>query len=688
MGSDIRTKNSKESSPSSLDPSPTRKELESSASNLLQLLEEFCKQSTLNARLYHFSRIVEWVRSANKSSSGSARTKNLKDALTLLEEDAPLRARFQKTFHALLGEAQAVSLIAEAGLHPRESLWSEAVRRMVERILPSAIEDSNLSKLVYRLHSDGRHIQGFLNERDELFGRLVAVLTPADDPAAWNRQRLDLQQALCLLGAHVAGVGLSPEVRERCHPYRVDESPFYRVQQLADELAHVDASAKDTPLLPSFRTEAARCRSELEYMHERMEDRGVSTALEFDISTIEQALRRMDCIASVLFPGGADVFREVKRLLDDVMRARAEDLSFSAVVRENTGLLARKIVERTGKTGEHYIANNPGEYWGMWKAALGGGLLTVATAAIKMKILVAGLPPFFDGLLAGTNYAISFLVLQALGLALATKQPSMTAATYARIVRMTHGKERLEKLTEFISRISRTQLAAALGNLLTVSLGAVLFARLWIYWFSRPYLPASSSAHVYETLNPLASGTSLYAALTGVVLWISALAGGWVENFAIYNRLPEAIADHPWGLRLGVDRMRRAASIFERNISGWSTSIVLGYLLGFIPLVGHLFGVPLDVRHVTLSTGTLALAAASLGKDWLYRGWFLHTLFGIAVIFVLNLGVSFGIASWVALRAYDVPYADHVQLLKYVVKSFFRSPGRFLYSTRAFPDPD
>jgi site-specific recombinase len=221
-----------------------------------------------------------------------------------------------------------------------------------------------------------------------------------------------------------------------------------------------------------------------------------------------------------------------------------------------------------------------------------------------MKIIVAGLPPFFEGLLAGTNYAISFLVLQALGLALATKQPSMTAATYARIVRMTQGKERLEKLTEFMSRISRTQLAAALGNLLTVSLGAVLFARLWIYWFSRPYLPISSSAHVYETLNPLASGTALYAALTGVVLWISALAGGWVENFAVYNRLPEAIADHPWGLRVGVDRMKRAANIFERNISGWSTSIVLGYLLGFIPLVGHLFGVPLDVRHVTLSTGS------------------------------------------------------------------------------------
>jgi site-specific recombinase len=682
MVSRAGSKDSPDSPSSSLDSSPVSKRLEASGTRLPRILEEFCQQSTLNARLQHFSRLVEWIRSENKSSLISARIKRLEDVLSLLEEDAALRAKFQNIFHLMLGDIQAVSLIAEAGLHPRESLWSEVFRRMAERVLPSAREDADLSKLVFRLNPDGRYIHGFLGWPDELFDRIVRVLTPVDDPLAWNRQRVDLQQSLCLLGTHVAGVGLSPEVRERCHPYLVDESPFYRVQQFANELVHVDSPAKGLKLLNSFRAETIRCQAELEYVHERMEDKGVSTALEFDISTIERALRRMDCIASVLFAGDAAGFREVKRLLDDVMRARLEDLSLSAVVSENAGLLARKIVERTGKTGEHYIANTRSEYWGMWKAALGGGLLTVATAAIKIKIAVAGLPPFFEGVLVGTNYAISFLVLQALGLALATKQPSMTAATYAKIVRMTQGTERLEKLTVFIGRISRTQLAAALGNLLTVTLGAVLFARAWMYWFSRPYLPASSSAHVYETLNPLASGTVLYAALTGVVLWISALVGGWVENFAVYNRLPEAIADHPLGLRVGVDRMKRAATIFERNISGWSTSIVLGYLLGFIPLLGHFFGMPLDVRHVTLSTGMLALAAASLGKDWLYRGWFIHTLFGIAVIFVLNLGVSFGIASWVALRAYEVPYSDHVQLLKYVVKGFFRSPRRFLYPTR------
>ena len=124
--------------------------------------------------------------------------------------------------------------------------------------------------------------------------------------------------------------------------------------------------------------------------------------------------------------------------------------------------------------------------------------------------------------------------------------------------------------------------------------------------------------------------------------------------------------------------MKRLADAVAINLSGWTTSIVLGYLLGFVPVLGEFFGIPLDVRHVTLSTGTVTLAAASFGKDWFYRGWLIHTVFGIAVTFVLNLGVSFSIAASIAMRAYGVPWHDQFALLRYVFRSFLSSPGSFL----------
>jgi site-specific recombinase len=315
----------------------------------------------------------------------------------------------------------------------------------------------------------------------------------------------------------------------------------------------------------------------------------------------------------------------------------------------------------------------------MWRAAAGGGLLTVFTAAVKMRVMESHFPLAIEGLFIGTDYAISFVLLQVFGFALATKQPSMTAATLAGIVRQNRGVARWSRISEFAADISRTQLAAAFSNVLAVCTGAVLFEALWTHVFRTHYLPEQSAEHVYQTLHPFTSGTALFAAFTGVILWLAAVIGGWMENFVVYHRLPEAIAQHPLGNRLGLRRMRSAATWLECNAASWSTSIVLGYLLGFAPVVARFFGVPLDVRHVTLSTGTLALAAARFGTSSFGHGWLYYAAAGIGITFVLNLSVSFAIASIVALRAYDVPRREQLQILRFLISEVLSSPLYFVY---------
>jgi site-specific recombinase len=204
--------------------------------------------------------------------------------------------------------------------------------------------------------------------------------------------------------------------------------------------------------------------------------------------------------------------------------------------------------------------------------------------------------------------------------------------------------------------------------------------------FSAHYLPEQTARHVYETLHPFSSANAFDAALTGVILWLAAMIGGWCENFAVYHRLPAAIAAHPLGQRFGIRRMQRIATGFENNIASWSTSIVLGFLMGFTPEVARFFGLPLDVRHVTLSTGMLALAAARYGTAAFGHHWFYEAVAGIGITFVLNLGVSFSIASVVALRAYNVQRSERLSILKYVLGQVVRSPLRFLYPVDAAPE--
>jgi site-specific recombinase len=74
-----------------------------------------------------------------------------------------------------------------------------------------------------------------------------------------------------------------------------------------------------------------------------------------------------------------------------------------------------------------------------------------------------------------------------------------------------------------------------------------------------------------------------------------------------------------------------------------------------------------------------AFAAARFGPSAFVQVWLYSAMVGIAMMFVLNLGVSFAIASFVALRAYDVRHKERASLLRYVFGQMMSSPLQFLF---------
>ena len=643
---------------------------------LATLLHLFCEATTLHGRRSVFVQIVRWTR---EEGGGGGELARLTLLLDILESDAALQAAVRQSLGKLLSEIDSLALFAEIGLPSVHPFTTEIMRRLFGRVLPSARDDTDAAKLLMDLYASEKDVRRFTVQPAEVFERTSRVLTPEDDPAFWERQLHDLQEAMRLLAARISGAGLTPEMRDRTTSHSIARSPFYELVRKTEELIVASETPECAASLDAWKQNVARCRQEMEQVYEHMHAEGISVELVFDLKTIHACLTRMEAIAAVL--SAADettLLASVHALLSRLEEGNLEDKRVSSLLRENLNMLARKMVDRTGDTGEHYIANNRAEYLWMWRAAIGGGLLTVFTAALKMRIVEAHLPMFFEGFAAGTNYAVSFILLQVFGLVLATKQPATTAATFARIIRDNRGKERSTKLTEFVSRITSTQLAAALGNVLAVSAGAVVFNWLYRTLFTEAYLARESASHVYETLHPFASGTAIYAIITGIILWLAALGGSWIENAAVYYHFTDAIAQHPFGLRISERATRRFAQVVRHNMGGWATSVVLGYLLGFTPVVGAIFGVPLDVRHVTLSTGTLALAAARFGTGGLGDRWFLYAVVGIAVIFVLNLTVSFMIALFVALRAYDIGWREQLGILRSVAQEAMRAPMRFI----------
>ena len=360
-----------------------------------------------------------------------------------------------------------------------------------------------------------RRLDRFVEQQQFVFDRLVRLLWPHLGTASARHLREDLRQAMCLLAARVAGRGASAAVRRRGSARLVENSPFYQLVFATERLVRADTPARRLAEMAEWRESVGRCIDELEQIHLHMEDAGVSSALVYDLRSMEATLDRMQILAAVYLeettgasgsPAAEPGRAAVRTLTNTLLYGRLADMRLRTLMRENLNLLARKTVERTGHGGEHYIAHTRQDYWLMWRAAAGGGLLTVFTAALKMRVMEAHLPLAIEGFLIGTDYAVSFLLLQIFGFALATKQPSMTAAALAGIVRENRGTARWSKISEFAADISRTQLAAAFSNVIAVCAGAVLFETVWAHLFKTHYLPMQSAQHVYQTLHPFTSG--------------------------------------------------------------------------------------------------------------------------------------------------------------------------------------
>jgi site-specific recombinase len=123
--------------------------------------------------------------------------------------------------------------------------------------------------------------------------------------------------------------------------------------------------------------------------------------------------------------------------------------------------------------------------------------------------------------------------------------------------------------------------------------------------------------------------------------------------------------------------MQRISAVLQRNLGAWATSIVLGCLLGFTPVLGHYFGLPLDIRHVTLSLARSRWQLrASVRKPG--PGLALHSRCRNCRCLCTQLFVSFTIVGIVALRAYDVTLFEQLSILRYLVREGLKSPLKFI----------
>jgi len=594
------------------------------------------------------------------ATAGNPALARLRLLVEALERVEPVRVRFQTVVHAVLSQTRAIKLFGEIGMPNDRGLLAETTDRLARRVLPEPPQPYELWPLCSKIARSLGDLAWLGPEADPLLLRLASV-----GGSAWEPLRPSIIDAISMITTRIAALGMAEAFRSRTAVSGVRDSPLYHLTRARPE--------EMSPLI-------AAARRHLEQTRIALEERGVSIDVVYSIDAIERGLARIELLLPFADPDDANPpTYEIRALLADLGRGLVGARSFTQLMSDNLRLLARKVIERAGRTGEHYVTSSRREYWKMLGSAAGGGVLTCGTAMAKFLVKWSYFPLFIDGLMSSVVYAGSFVVMQLLGFTLATKQPSMTAAALAGSIRDRAGPGRLDELVPMIARIARSQFAAAVGNVAAVIITCLLVDQLLLRARGSPFLDAKDAAATVASFDPLGSGTIFFAALTGVLLWMSSLAAGWFENWIVYRRLPEAIEHHHWRKQLGRERMARWARFLEKQAAGFGGSVSLGVLLGMLPVFAKFFGLPLDVRHVTLSSGSLTFALSSMGVESLGWSAVISAWVGIAIIGLLNFGVSFALALVVALRARDVPVGERRTLPGAVLRRFVRRPLEFFY---------
>ena len=629
----------------------------------------------------------------------------------------------------LLETRRHTSLYSDVGILSNDGFFTELKKRIAYRILPPALDDLYLSDTLDRVlcrEDDYQWIRAVPNaDWLELFDVVANAAAPdgvEHEAAESSRARkvvlAGLLDAIRTLSCRVCALGLEPRLIHAHMEIEEVDSPFLmqniEANKYLDDYGRLMAGEVDT-------MEDARhllvmldqCENVVLKIRRGALASGTSVALTYLLVALTQSIDRLRKLLFLVDTSGALPSAptvDVETLANEatpptepptsLRRAAAVDLAqelaeahntkyeVRGLLRDNIDLLARNVTENASRTGEHYIAERRADLRGMFASSAGAGIIIGFMALIKILISYQHRAPLIEALLYSLNYAAGFMLVHVLHFTIATKQPAMTAARIAAALHDTaqRGSSRrqvdVDSMAALVNKVFRTQIVAVLGNLATVIPVAWAVALAW-YWIVGTHLVNPVKAeHLIEDSHPWHSLALLHAAIAGVWLFVSGLVSGYYDNKAMYTRMGQRVQQLRWLRRLlGEERRARFARYVEDNLGGLMGNFVFGVLMGITGTVGFLLGLPLDVRHVTFSSANLAIGFVGLGQQ-LDPETIAITFLGIALIGMVNLLVSFGLALWVALRARKVRFRHGFRLLRALGRRLRAAPLDFFIGPR------
>lgn len=641
----------------------------------------------------------------------------LRYLLQLLDRNLQWKARVALTLQGIVRDMDAMALLCDSGMPAHSGFSGALLERLQASLIPPAPNTRDLAALftlMFPSADDAQWVAALprelLEKCSELFtyqdsaeGDAAAEDISGNAPRPYHRLSAELLAALHNLAGQIGSTGLSKAIRTRLSEQRLDALPFYKLPRAmlavetaaeieAIEDAHGHAPGISKTLLQEvnyLRALLDECLRALQDVHAHLDENGVSVDIVFQVERMRARITRAERLLEAWLAIGQQgkSVEPVASLFADLIFANHASHSVGNLVLSNFSLLARKVVDRSAEDGEHYITYDRKDYLHMLWMAVGGGLITAGTVYVKFFIVALHMHPMVEGFFAGLNYAVSFLLMHFLHFTLATKQPAMTAPMLAQKLEGIGTPQGMDDFVQAVVALIRTQAAAIFGNLVAV-FPVCLGIQLAVHYLFGTNLITAEKAHATLQSFSLLGVTPFYAALTGVLLWSSSLLAGWADNWFVLHRLRDVLSyNRRLRFVLGERGAVRLANFWRSNVAGITGNASLGMMLGLVPAILTAFALPFEVRHVTLSTGSIGVALGVLERGAFDANDLWWAIAGTACMAVLNVAVSFALAFQMALRARPIQRRARRDLNRAIWRYVLAHPWQLLFPLKARTPP-
>ena len=638
--------------------------------------------------------LVELIRLIRPLKIKNIKTVDLQEIIVFLKENYSCRKQFSIYLKEILKDKKFNKILADAAILQDVDFIFEVKKRIFAKFLPYQPQKDTLEYIlnqVFYLANDVIWINRIpLSQLGELYD-LLKFKSIYESMEA-NSVLSEVLIAQHLLIQRVSGRAMETDVIKMVPEFEDLESPFFAFEKelylIEERIRNSDKHyiTSDDLSFSQLLVLQKQCEGFIKKAFHNSSKYGISMRVNQNLLKIRQQLVRLKFLISLLtvnsekdkkFNGIALTLRLIK--------FNCYKNNVRKFIGESTQLISYEITQHTAKTGEQYITESRSEYFKMFRAAMGGGLIVGILCIVKILLSKADTSFFGHAFLYSMNYAIGFIAIYLLGFTLATKQPAMTASALIKaledgVLKQGRDAEKYKAFAILFARVFRSQFIAFVGNVIMAFPVSLLGV-----WLIDHFLHYNIAATKWESLlvdlSPIHSLAIFHAAIAGVFLFLSGIISGSIANRDKHNQVYFRITEHPFLKRnFGKIRTKKLANLYEKRWAAVVSNFWFGVFMGSTASVGLFLGLNLDIRHITFGSGNLALAL--YGANYKVSQFMLFWgIFGIGIIGLVNFIVSFSLSLGLAFRSRAISLFELRFVTISILNHFKTSPVSFFFPT-------